>query len=305
MTNFRASLFLVLGLASAVGLAELGLRAVGDGLPESSDWPTAEAHMKSQQLEDLRGDVQVLFIGSSATEAGVDPELIERATGLSTYNSAMPFMTPAAYEVWLSEVALEHIQPSLVLIGLPVWTFEGTGDPLAEGLRTAVDGDLLDDLSTSSSLLARRGVFADWDRLAARRDLLEEAHITEFGHQTGYYDKVSGEFDGLDWVGSDTRLSSHQLAALKTVVEIAVTSGAHPVIVIEPSRRPGDGLSSRVLGYTRWLRALASEWGVEIWDAYSIDWEPTLFADDVHFNRAGTTAYSRYLADQIKALQGD
>jgi hypothetical protein len=44
---------------------------------------------------------------------------------------------------------------------------------------------------------------------------------------------------------------------------------------------------------------MSTKWGIQLWDAYSIDWDESFFADEVHFNRSGTKAFTAYLAGLV------
>ena len=103
-------------------MAEGGLRAFGDRLPVRTDWPTVETGVKYELLRQLP-EADVVFLGSSITEAAVDPSEFAHASGVgSAFNSGIPFSTLFSNEWWLNEVVLENVEPQLVVIGLTAWS---------------------------------------------------------------------------------------------------------------------------------------------------------------------------------------
>ena len=105
MRRLSPGFHILTGVLVALVTAELLIRVVGPQMPDQSLWPTVETDLKSHQLVDLKTEPTLLLLGSSISEAAVDPVILESLTGLSSiYNSAMPFSSPLSMEIWLEEV---------------------------------------------------------------------------------------------------------------------------------------------------------------------------------------------------------
>jgi hypothetical protein len=166
-----------LGMVLAVLTAEVGLRIVEDTLPDRAVWPSVEAHIKGEQLLSTPATADVLFIGSSMTEAAVDPLVLHRIKpSLTAYNAALPFSKPVSIEYWLEAVALPSVRPTAVVYGLAPWPVRDNPgrDSFLDGLRGAVQRrTLFAGVSNLSVLLGNVGLLADWEertRITRQRD---------------------------------------------------------------------------------------------------------------------------------------
>ena len=134
-------LYVVAGLILTLGVAEASLRILENRLPPSTHWPTVETDVKFDRLREL-SEADVIFLGSSITEAGIDPIAFAEESKLdSAFNSGLPFSTPFSNEWWLNHVVLRHVEPKLVVIGLTAWS-GGAGaddDLLLSGLESAIE----------------------------------------------------------------------------------------------------------------------------------------------------------------------
>ena len=277
------------------------MRLFGPLMPEPSLWPSVETDLKNEQLTQLETKPTLLFLGSSATEAAVDPAMLESLTDvILPYNSALPFSSPLSNEVWLETVVFPTVAPDLLVIGVPVWPAHGS-DPgaLGQGIRRAATEPVSVEGSGWSALLGKKGVMADWNRLTQRERLKASGLWTDLGHQTGYYDQSAGGRGGSFPPYGEPRMSQEQADALERIIVASREREAEVILLLEPARFPGEVSSSDVLAYITWLEQRALDWDVTLWDSYSIEWDASLFADDVHFNRAGTEEFTRYLADLL------
>ena len=292
----------VFGLLVVVVLAEFGLRAIEEDLPVLSDWPTIETEIKSAQLAEMGEIPSLLIVGSSSSEAAVDPaQLVAMGAAAEAYNSAFPFFSPAATEVWLNE----HIDPwgdvELLLVGLPAWPppTDPADDPLTGGLASLSADDGSGHPLDHLALWRVRGVLADIEE-AVQRDKSQSNQLwTELGHQTFYYGRTGETLAGVFPPYGTPAMDRTHSDALRRIVEEAQRSGATPVIILEPGRFPDPVAEQTVAEYIEWLQTFAAELGVELWDTYSLDWDDGFYADEAHFNEAGTAAYTRYLGELI------
>ena len=142
------------------------------------------------------------------------------------------------------------------------------------------------------------------DEALSRERAVARGRWTEFGHQT-FWGEMSGQaFGGHGRYGTPEMPESHQ-EALENIVVTAQQGGTRPVIVIEPGRFAGPVTDDVINEYIAWLRSFAADLGVELWDAYSMDWDPELFADGTHFNFQGTVAYTAYIAEMLAGSNDD
>lgn len=288
-----------IGIVAMVVLAEMVMRIVGPQMPEASIWPTVETDIKSEQLTELGTEPELLLIGTSATEAALDPVRLEALTGLSAYNSAFPFSSPLSHEIWLNEVVPADWAPRLLVIGMqPSPPDEIATGLMVEGLQKAVRDRVVGDLFGWSALARRRGVLADWDQLSSWDHLEKSGYMTSLGHQTGYYDRLITS-EASEVSAGRNELSAEQTAALGRIIQSSRDAGLEVVILVEPVFGMRSSRADTA-AYISWLEEQARSWGIPVWNAHDLEWDDELWADEHHFNRAGTEAFTRYVATLIE-----
>ncbi len=291
--------WVTIGVVLTLAVAEVGLRTFGDRLPASTDWPTVETGVKYELLRQIP-EADVVFLGSSITEAAVDPTEFADASGVgSAFNSGIPFSSPFSNEWWLNEVVLGNVEPKLVVIGLTAWS-GGRGaerDPLLPGLQLALDSG--DDAPLA--LLRQAGVLSEWDRRMA--DETARAFLTDLGHQTGYYERSIDDATPLDLPTGPSEMPEDEAAAVRRMIDTLNERGIDAIVLIEPGRYPGD---NGTIDYERYIASVLrheDDWGVPVVDTFNQGWDSSLFADLAHFNRLGTESYTAYVARTITRLQ--
>jgi hypothetical protein len=289
---------ILLGAFSALGIAEISLRFFDDELPVRSEWPTVETQLKASQLNQ-EDKWDVVFLGSSVTEAAVDPRLI---TGVDAYNGALPFSTPISHEVWYRG-QFSSQEGRVVVLGLPAWPYHlrNDEDRLVSGIESAFD-----DEAPAALLLAtivHRGVLADWFGLQSRETALQSDFWTAQGHVTAYYEMseapITGSFDpfGPPEMSADVRDAIARLAE-----QVELQKGTF-VLMVEPAPFPGEVTDEMLRSYLGTVQALADELNVELWDTFSIGWADNMYADGTHFNRKGTEAFSKLVSDLLSGVR--
>jgi hypothetical protein len=292
-----AFLGLIVTLAAAEGL----VRVIEDRLPAGTQWPSVETDVKFHRLSEL-SDADVVFLGSSITEAAIDPSaFVQKSRAESAFNSGLPFSTPFSNEWWLSEVVLEVVDPELVVIGLTAWSggSGASGDGLLQGLRsTPTTAD-----RGWSALVDRAGLLSEWDARAAEDRTSD--FITEFGHQTGYYDRSIDDAEPLDLPLGPSLMPEDEADAVGRMIERLRDEGIKAIVMIEPGRYPGDNGG---IDYDRYIDSVMShqsEWDVPVIDTFHMKWERGWFADMAHFNRRGTEEFTSFIAQTIDGLLAD
>jgi hypothetical protein len=294
MTRISRLSSVVIGVVLALCLAEIGLRLLSHELPSGSDWPTAEMEVKYQQLS-ANSDIEVVFLGSSMTEAALDPVEFAAASGLgTTYNSALPFSSPFSNEFWLETVVLEMVDPRLVVIGLPSWSGgdSAESDPVLSRMRTAAAN--ADSGTQGLALLRHAGVLSEWDARSAGIRL--RRLMTDLGHQTAYYDRSIEDSIPLDLPFGPPEMPQQEADAVRRMIDSLSEADIQSLVLIEPGRHPGD---DGTVDYDRYIESMleySDYWGVPVLDSFHEDWDRSLFADPAHFNSRGTLAFTEYLA---------
>jgi hypothetical protein len=258
-----------------------------------------ETDVKFDRLREM-SETDVVFLGSSITEAGIDPVAFAADSKLdSAFNSGLPFSTPFSNEWWLNQVVLRHVEPELVVIGLTAWS----------GGVSAADDLLLPSLESAMTsvgepplaLLKHAGILSEWDSRAT--DARGKALLTDLGHQTGYYNRSIDEATPLDLsFDGPPEMPEDEADAVDRMIGVLTSSGIEVIVLIEPGRYPGD---DRGVDYDLYIDSILShhgQWGVSVVDAFHHPWDRALYADPAHFNRMGTEEFTSYLARTIDGL---
>jgi hypothetical protein len=302
MSPKRKLAWVAVGVVLALAVAEGGLRGLGDRLPVRTDWPTVETGVKYELLRQLP-EADVVFLGSSITEAAIDPSEFADASGVgSAFNSGIPFSTPFSNEWWLNEVVLENVEPSLVVIGVPAWSGgqRAERDPLLAALRVAT-GSQTDPHDSPLALLREAGLLSEWDRRMA--DETVKAHLTDLGHQTGYYERTIDDATPFGPPTGPSEMPEDEADAVGRMVDSLHERGIDAIVLIEPGRSPGD---NGTMDYERYVGSVLrheDDWGVPVLDTFNQGWDRSLYADLAHFNRLGTKSFTAYVARTITGLQ--
>ena len=305
MRATRARFWIVAGVLGGLLMGEVALRVLEPSIPAPSPWPSVETQVKSAQLATLSQDVEVLLLGSSVTEAAVDPELLTKLTsGGVSYNSAMPFSTPLSNELWLDKVVLEHFSPSIVVFGIPVWPPHSTTetDVLRPGIEEATSLSTTSVIRGFLALTRNKGVLADWDERWVGFGLRSSDLWTDLGHLSGFYDVPPELRMGHSLAFGQPSMSDDNIEALQRTAGTLEQAGIQMVMMIEPGHFPGDVSDSVLAIYLESIRDLGRDLKVPVWDTYSVGWNPEYFVDGAHFNREGTVSFTSYLADLINEM---
>jgi hypothetical protein len=295
--------WVAIGVILALTVAEAGLRAFGDRLPVKTDWPTVETGVKYELLRQLP-EANVVFLGSSITEAAIDPREFADASGVgSAFNSGLPFSSPFSNEWWLNEVVLENVQPALVVIGVTAWS---GGQPeerdlLLAALRKAATVSQDGAPDPPLALLRHAGLLSEWDRRMA--DETARSRLTDLGHQTGYYEQSTDDATPIGLPTGPSEMPEDEAATVGRMIDTLNERGIDAIVLIEPGRFPGD---NGTMDYERYIGSVLrheDEWGVPVVDSFNQGWDSSLFADLAHFNRLGTKSFTAYLAGTITGLQ--
>ena len=291
----------ILGLVAPLMGVELALRALAPSLPSPDPWPSVGMEVKAEYAERLVDDgIDVLFLGSSVSEAGIDPDRLLVEHGIDAFNGAGPYSTPVAMQRWLDR-SLWPLEPETIVIGLPIW---GAPDPVADDVL-ARGFDALEAREAQRDSLFGRSEF--WARRGQLRDLVglvsESVDATAYttrGHLTIYRDQHGGTGDDPAGGTPFPGFSADNEAALAEIVAEAGRRRSRVVLLLEPGGCPpilpgcADAESER-----RALEALeeiAAELGVALINGRVLDAPADWYADSAHFNAGGTVAFTDFIA---------
>jgi hypothetical protein len=294
-------LTVTLGVLLALGAAEGVVRIFDERLPAGTTWPSVESQLKFELLRDL-SDTQVVFLGSSITEAAVDPALFsEVSMADSAFNSGIPFSTPFSNEWWLDQVVLRELRPQVVVIGLTAWS--GGMRPDQDLLLTSYREVRAAPGAPPVALLEHAGVLSEWD--SRMSDARARALLTDLGHQTGYYDRSIDDADAVEMPDGPPEMPGAEADAVGRMIDRLKAEGIETLVLIEPGRHSGN---KGMIDYDRYIDSLLSheaEWGVSVLDTFHMTWDRDWFADLAHFNRRGTHEFTSLMAQAIDGLMVD
>jgi hypothetical protein len=302
-----------IGLALPLLSAEVVLRIFAPSLASPAPWPSVGIETKTEYAERLVGaEVDVLFLGSSITEAAIDPTQLLNDHGISSFNGAGPYSTPIAMEQWLDRI-LWSLDPEVLVIGLPIWGAPESFDQdvLAQGFHKLEQYEkITQSLAGSSELWKRRGQLRELiDRGQFRElivldaDSVDFASYTDRGHLTIYYDRVRQGNDDSQSGRPFPGFSGENLEALERIAIAAEARGSQMVLVLEPGGcpdvLPGCANEESAVGALDAVTALAGDLGLGFFNAREFAAADDWFADSAHFNRAGTRAFTQFMAEEL------
>jgi hypothetical protein len=294
-------LAVVIGIVLTLGAVEGLMRILDDRLPTGSTWPSIESEAKFEGLNQL-SEADVVFLGSSITEAAVDPvALTEWSQVDSAFNSGIPFSTPFSNEWWLNEVVLHQVKPEVVVIGLTAWS--GGLGPERDPLLGEYEKAMTTQGEPRLALLGHAGLLSEWDSRSAYSRA--QAMLTDLGHQTGYYGRSIEDATPLELPLGPPEMPRAEAEAVGRMIDRLRLEGIQPVVMIEPGRHPGDNGG---IDYDRYIDSVMSheaEWGMPVLDTFHMEWERSWFADLAHFNRRGTEEFTYFIARTIDGLSAD
>lgn len=303
------------GAVVVLAVTEVGLRVLASALPDPVLWPSIEADIKVEQMsQPARRPTQIVFLGDSTMEAGVDPSrLHEFGVEASSYNAALPWSTPLSMEVWFAEVIRPLLNPEIIYVGLapPSGLNIREGDVLYQGLLTAIrsqEASWVGAVAGWSELYKRRTLVRDLPVIFRRDRVVELGLISTMGFQTGYLrGAIAADGGGVPAIENTSRqMSEDDQAALERLIRSAAQAHVQVVLVVEPFPCPADAgecverfLSSTFYGG---LKALADAQEVLLLNAMQEPWPDSLFVDDRHLNAAGVDRFQRLMANSIADL---
>ncbi len=210
---------LIIGFLVVVVLLEGAARLLAPHIPGQLVWDTQFTQDKADQIA-AAGEVDVVYVGSSVVNAGIDPGLVAANSRFdSGYNSAIPSTTPSTWKVWMRDLVYPDLCPSVTVIGISVRDYNdgNVGIPfdLKSYLPSAGRLELYGQF-TSASLEQQIGRYSAFVRIRSRlREPEKVARFLVTGKVPGWPATVltpEGRYDRLTTmhlsIQQPTRLSS-------------------------------------------------------------------------------------------------
>lgn len=317
--------------------AELGMRGIDARLIQPLRWHEWEAQAKAGQIDDLatKGGAPVVAVGTSAMHFALDPLQLraELPGSPRIYNAALPGGIPRIMDIWTEQVVFPKLRPKLLLLGVNS-TDVNDGGTQATFYRVFRDSKEVRRLTGRSSVIEKMDYrisswsalwrFRTWIRkpvtfvnwVQGDRPLNPGDAIKAFGLDISRRrravdaspEKVQDFVDRRrnSWLRNYT-IGGVESAALREIVERARNAGMKVVIVEMPIGdyylRAHPNGEQDYLKFRQEIAALVRETGSSFLDASrSVTPTPDYFADFVHLNGKGTTAFTSYLAKELRRL---
>ena len=200
----RTPIRFLLGFLLVVLVAEVGARVLMETSTSSLRWYDDTAALKIEALDE-RGQLDVVFAGTSMAWQAFVPRVHLDATGEAGYNVGLAGGTPEVMDRWLTEEVEPRAHPSTVVWGMSSFDFApnyGADNAEAYDSAAATSEGLLNGMDRSvsgvSTLIAERSLLRDprklWgsgrderdvERALAERDLGPDGERLDFRPDIG------------------------------------------------------------------------------------------------------------------------
>ncbi len=319
---------LIVGFLVVVVLLEGAARLLAPHIPGQLVWDTQFTQDKADQIA-AAGEVDMVFVGSSVVNAGIDPGLVAANSRFdSGYNSAIPSTTPSTWKIWMRDLVYPDLCPSVVVIGISVRDYNdrNVGIPfdLTSYLPSAGRLELYGQF-TSGSLERQIGRYSAFVRIRSRLRQPEKVArflvtgrvpgwpptvLTPEGRYTGWDNNafVDPSPEGIEELTTkvfvDFSVGGAEDLAVRSIIEDAQSLGDQVVIVRMPTMNEelapllpdGQGDLDR---FERQLEKLGANYDVPVIVYPDMDDDKSLFGDLYHMNLDGTTEFSTRLGRDL------
>jgi hypothetical protein len=320
---------LLIGIIVVLVAAELGTRAIASGLPAPLQWQSYETQRKVQEIDELsrHGGADIVFLGSSLTDVGVEPAVIDHQIGggITSYNAGLASSVPRLDAAWAESIVIPKLHPKMLVLGLGAYDLGGEGGPdrtaflnaflNSSGAKHAMGKE--DPIQAANYWIGQYSAL--WDHKYQLRDpatvlravvrhpqpvdtsTLEANDVDALGRETAdQYAPFSNQarIDVSDWtLGTKDPAALRQLIAYATKRHITVVLVNMPVTNQSVDRMPPGTYNTYKLA----LLKIGASTGTKVLDFDTIR-STSYFLDDIHLNHAGVTLFSTRLGTALKPL---
>ena len=308
--------------------AEGIVRLRSSTLPPPQKWATPDLSRKEAQIDGRQdsGGASVVFLGSSAVDAAIDPSLLGNGPSeRPMYNAGMRGGNSRMIESWAEHVAVPRLRPDVVVLGVISRELSGDDPVVEQRERDFFDAPAVKQLLGDESVLQKterkiEGASALFKyRTLIRQDRFFRAMLgfkvtgIEFGDYISpqgqfkvFLHRTYGRADSLRAEMRSFRVGSVQRDALRRLLTFLDARVRHVVVVNMPV--PEDYVSYHPRGRadydvaTRTLKREAGRIGATYIDEGI--WPTRYFADPVHVNAEGSKRLTEIMGKVIAAGNG-
>lgn len=325
-TSRRSAVLVVLVALGVLLLAEGTVRVLAGPLNEPQVWRDKETAAKAAQIAAVgeAGGADIVLLGSSMTNAAVDPVALARSLGTPrpVYNAALNGASVRSMATWLEEVVIPELQPRLVVVGLSSRELNGRGINQAEELSSFSSSPAIERLTGSGGWMGRLERAVDDAsalfryRTVLRRPLdafddakgpprpaqvllpngvLRALHVfekTDYRVTAAFRTRIAGR------VLNDYAIGDAELAALADLLDTAGDAGVEVAVMLMPITADAvamhpDGAEDQALFDATITTATEGHRLIDLRRSFE---DLSLFADPLHLNGRGRHDFTLALA---------
>ena len=322
---------LILGFVLVLLLAELGARWLAPQLPGQLIWNNQFTQDKSEQIARV-GSVELAYVGSSVTNAGIDPRLVSEASGWGIgYNAGLPSTTPSVWKVWSRDLVFPDLCPNVFVLGISIRDYNdnniGVAPAVSKYVQSAGRLQLYGE-RTGISLEEQVGEYSAFIAVRSRLRQPEKVgrfllwgsvpewpatSLTEEGRYLSWDDNVfvAPTPEGATWLRDrvfvDFSTGGSEDRAVREMIEEAQQLGMAVAVVRMPAMNDGivdllpDGQAD-LDEFEQQLVALGVDFNVPVIMFPDMDNTEGSFGDLYHMNLTGTTEFSRRLGEELSRV---
>ncbi|MGL5892660.1 MAG: hypothetical protein ACRC3B_22395 [Bacteroidia bacterium] len=264
-----------------------------------------------------KGDAQLLVLGSSRAACQFVPEIIEKHTGLTTWNAGMTGSTLPFFRATLEAWLVNNAPPKAVVINLDIHALNDTADPVFDYPRYLPylgNEALYNGLKKQDPKFAAYRYIAPYGLAQGNIRLLNAglrgwlSNTSSVTHYGGYEETVkrgySQNLDSMITVGDAPLPSKTYLAELSSFLLFCKAKNIKPVLVLSPLyalRKNSIGNYNLIV---LMINETAKKQGVPLIDisVAGISYNPDYYADPAHLTRQGAEKFTELAGLKINTV---
>ena len=294
--------FFILFTIAIVGITDIVLGHIINSYVRTHQLPG-----RYQQYDKLIRQVEsdILFIGNSAIQNGIDPFVIEDSLQLSCYNGGIMGQGPDFFETMI-DCALQRYTPKIIVLGFrPEEMGEGVGDGIYDILRPyyhigfpSIDNHI-NNVSKSEQILLNSSLYrynGIWVRI-----LLNSFYNKErYSEKGGLMNEAPAVLPTLEDINSVDVPVQRKTDCLKRIIQKCKSHGVKVLVCFPPTLQH---FTHTPLPCIEAVKQICEENGIMCYiDFDNPDYQQSteLFYDNNHLNKNGAKIYSSLMASRIK-----
>jgi hypothetical protein len=318
----------VLVVLVVLAVAESTSRVLEPRVAAEPQWGSADIDLKVEQMEQLAavGGVDVVFLGSSIVNTGIDPAaFVEHSPwATSAYNASMPAASLRVLERWAAEVAFPMLTPRTVVIGMSSRALNDNGTNQQKAYDRYIDsrgralhlGTATIAQRLQSTLEASSALFRVRSQMRLPFTFVKNikagprgSTVTDLGYQTHlskhrYESSRAFRRRMTSRVLNNYAVGGEELAALDAIVDAAISQGAEVYVIDMPVVESAYvGMHPRgakdYADYEAAFARLAFDDRLQWASATSVAEHTRFFADPLHLNAKGARRLVRWMAKTV------